>query len=180
MLTQTYLELREDVIAAGYAEEVLWAETVKPCRSAAVFRDEYVWVVLNSGMKNQVARIIRGRIVEALEAGRPVLSAFRHPGKAAAIEAMLTDHALVFGQYLGAVDKLAFLQSLPWIGPITKYHLAKNLGLDYAKPDRHLERIAGSYGMTTNTMCGALAIATGQRIGVVDYVIWRAANLRML
>ncbi len=180
MTPERYLELREAVIEAGYGEEVKWAETVKPCTSATVFLDEYVWVVLNSGMKNQVAHIIRRRIVAAIEAGRSVRSAFKHPGKSAAIEAMIDHHVPVFAQYLEAEDKLAFLQSLSWIGPITKYHLAKNLGLDYAKPDRHLERIAGSYGMTTDTMCRALATATGQRIGVVDYVIWRAANRGMV
>lgn len=38
------------------------------------------------------------------------------------------------------IDALDALKVLPWIGDVTKYHLAKNIGLaDVAKPDVHLE-----------------------------------------
>jgi hypothetical protein len=40
------------------------------------------------------------------------------------------------------LDPLGVLQSLPYIGPVTCYHLAKNIGLQVAKPDHHLTRLA--------------------------------------
>ena len=73
---------------------------------------------------------------------------------------------------------MAWLQTLPFIVPITVYHLAKNYGFDCAKPDRHLVRIAGAEG--THELCARLARETGDRIATVDVVIWRAANLKLV
>ena len=69
---------------------------------------------------------------------------------------------------------LEWLQGLPWIGGITKYHLAKNLGIDCAKPDVHLQRLADREGVTAHVLCERLAKATGYRIATVDLVLWRA------
>ena len=180
MTPECYMELRTAVIEAGYGREVEWAQNVELCVNSGVFFQEYAWVVINSGMKNQVAERIWERVKTAIGNGQPVQSAFGHPGKAEAIQTMLRDRCEVMAKYRKAKDKLAFLQGLPWIGPITKYHLAKNLGLDYAKPDRHLERIAKTYGTTVYGLCASLAWETGHRIGAVDQVLWRAANLGML
>jgi len=68
-------------------------------------------------------------------------------------------------------------QSLPWIGPITKYYMAKNLGADVCKPDRHLTRIAGKYDMELEELCKKLSEESGDHISMVDNVIWRVANL---
>lgn len=75
-------------------------------------------------------------------------------------------------------QKVAYLRSLPWIGDITCWHLAKNYGHDVAKPDRHLVRIAGDEGV--HGLCARLARESGDRVATVDLVIWRAANLGMI
>lgn len=72
---------------------------------------------------------------------------------------------------------MEYLQTLPWICPITKYHLTKNLGLDVCKPGRHLVRIAGDYDMTPEELCEKLSKEAGDRVAMVDNGIWRAANL---
>lgn len=73
-----------------------------------------------------------------------------------------------------AQDPLPTLQCLPYIGRVTAYHLAKNLGVNIAKPDRHLVRLASSYGFDdVQVFCNMLAEATGDPISVVDLVIWR-------
>ena len=36
----------------------------------------------------------------------------------------------------------SFLKTFKFIGDTTCYHLAKNIGLNFAKPDRHLLRIS--------------------------------------
>ena len=180
MKVQTYLALKDRIRTAGFADEVGWAETVGPPDNAWGFFCEYAWVVINSGMKNTVARLIWDRVRVALEGGDPVSSAFRHPGKAAAIQKIHDEREVWFRAYTLAPQKLDFLESMPWIGPITKYHLAKNFGHDCCKPDRHLVRIAEGYGLTPIVMCQALADATGDRIGTVDLVIWRAAAEGMI
>ena len=65
------------------------------------------------------------------------------------------------------------------IGPITKFHLARNIGIDCAKPDRHLVRIAERFGWKDNIqgMCVKLAAYSGWRIGTVDLILWRYCNM---
>jgi hypothetical protein len=71
-------------------------------------------------------------------------------------------------------DPLNYLQLLPFIGPVTAVHLAKNLGFDLAKPDRHLIRLQKRLGFSdVSAMCAHLASATGDSIRVVDLVLWR-------
>lgn len=175
-----FFELRQKVINAGYGEEIVWQESVTEPDTADEFMWQYIWVVISSGMKNQVARIIELRIINAYNNGKPINTAFRHKGKVKAIEYMMVNHDELFEQYLNNKDKLAFLKSLPWVGEITKYHLAKNLGEDIAKPDRHLVRIAHRYGETAQALCEKLAKETGYRIATVDLIIWRAANLGII
>lgn len=134
---------------------------------------EFVWVVVNSGMKNQVAERIFKDFMADLNPAK-----IRHPLKRRAIEDALAKHRDWFEGLKAAPDKLAFLDSLPHIGPVTKFHLARNLGLDVAKPDRHLVRLAGLLGFPdVQAMCEAISKQVGERVGVVDVVLWRAANL---
>lgn len=172
--------IRQAVIQAGYGEEIVWQESATEPDSADEFMWEYIWVVISSGMKNQVARIIEQRIVEAYNSGKPIETAFKHKGKVAAIKQMINNHDDAFDSYLEATDKLEFLALLPYIGEITKYHLAKNLGLDVVKPDRHLVRIAKKFSMTPNALCQKLSKETGYRIGTVDLILWRAGNLGVI
>lgn len=177
MKLREFLELKQKIIRAGYNEEIVWAESIKPCDNAAAFFDEYMWVVLSSGMKNQIARLIEERIYKAWELGKETAAAFGHQGKVLAIDYVRKNKDLIFELYQTSDNKIDYLKSLPHIGDITKYHLAKNLGFDIAKPDRHLQRIATSYGLDTFSLCKKLADETGYRIATVDLIIWRAANL---
>lgn len=68
------------------------------------------------------------------------------------------------------------LQKFSYIGKVTSWHLAKNLGFDVAKPDRHLARLARDHGFSdAHALCSALSHATGEPIRVVDLVLWRYA-----
>lgn len=160
----------------GYDREVSWAETLKPLadQDAETFFCEYIWCVLNAGMREQVARGIFKRFMESRD---PVT--IRHLSKRAAVEQGLKNYSEWFADLLTAEDKLAYLESLPWIGPVTKYHLARNVGIDCVKPDRHLVRLAESFGYDTpDDMCRAIQSEVGGRLGVIDVVLWRYCNLR--
>ena len=180
MTPEQYFDLKERVIEAGYEYDVTWAETVGECKNANDFACEYVYVVCNSGMKAQIARVIFDRVWKALNEGWSSSAVFGHKGKTKAIDWVFDNRDTLFAAYLAANDKLDFLRELPWIGDTTKYHLAKNFGVDCCKPDRHLVRIAKLSGETPAELCERLATETGNRIGVVDLVIWRAANLRFI
>lgn len=175
-----YRRLKKRVITAGYSGEIKWAQSIKPPRTAEELWAEYSWVVLNAGMKEQVARKIWNRIKSAMDAGTDISKVFRHKGKTKAIDDAWAKRWSRFSTYRVFAkrnDVLGFCASLPWIGPITKYHLAKNLGAQVAKPDRWLIRIAAETGEDVQVMCKRISDATGDPITVVDTVIWRACNL---
>lgn len=179
MTKETYLDLKSRVIEAGYQEEIDWAANISEPKTADEFFCEYTYVVCNSGMKQQIARVIFEKIMRVINAGLSASSAFNHKGKSLAIDKVYTNRRTLFRKYRNTPDsmKLAFLRDLPWIGDITKYHLAKNFGHDCIKPDRHLVRIAANCNTTPEMMCRLLSEQTGDRLSVVDTVIWRAANL---
>lgn len=180
MTVSDYIALKAGIIERGFAGEIEWAENLPPCEDALSFWIEYAWVIVNSGMKNQIARKIFDRILDAYKEQRKAIDVFGHKGKAGAIDEAWKCKYERFSEYLNASDKLTYLQSLPWIGKITKYHLAKNLGMDCCKPDRHLVRIANKGNETPESLCKRLSEETGDRVATVDLVIWRAANLRMI
>ena len=99
-----------------------------------------------------------------------------HKGKVSAIKRIWEHRQMFFEDYMSAEDKIAFCETLPWIGPITKFHLAKNFGVDCAKPDRHLQRVADKADKSVDDLCRELAEVTGDKIRTVDLVIWRAAE----
>lgn len=180
MRVSQYWELHNKVVMAGYADEIIWQRELKPCEDETDFFHETCWVILNSGMKEQIARKIWQRIQEAWHSDRDISSVFKHKGKVAAIEYVLKNCRALFADYLSATDKLLFLQTIPFIGKITCYHLAKNLGHDCVKPDRHLVRIANNFNTMPDALCEQLAKETGERKCVIDIVLWRAANLNFI
>ena len=75
-------------------------------------------------------------------------------------------------------DPIQELGKLPFIGPVTSYHLAKNLGIDVVKRDRHLLRLASYLGFgSPEEMCGAFGRQVGEPVSVVDIVLWRYCTL---
>lgn len=193
MTPADYLELRRRVIDAGFASEIDWAQGLKPPVDVDTFADEYIWVVLNSGMRNQVARGIADKVYPALKAGRSASTAFGHKAKCRAIDMFWAFRHPLFASFLRCKTndaRFAFTEpktlremmkgTAPCIGAITRWHLAKNWGVDCAKPDRHLERIAEHYGTDTHALCARLSAETGDRVATVDLVLWRAANLQLI
>jgi hypothetical protein len=172
-----FQRLREKVIAAGYGDEIIWVEGLPPVSDAEFFAREYVFVVISAGMRNQVVEVIYKRVIEALQRHIPLSGVFGHKSKSAAILGVWNARNSYFEKYLESTDKVEWLKTLPWIGDITKYHLARNLGIDCVKPDRHLVRIANKENTTPFKLCKHLAYKTGYRIGTVDVILWRAANL---
>ena len=192
-----YLTARERVVAAGYAEEIDWQDQLSLDKvTESDFLREAAWVILSSGMRESVIRRCFASISRAFLSWysaeeivrrrsacvRSALQVFRHTAKIEAIgdvaAAVARDGfpALRERMRLKGVEEL---QLLPFIGPVTQFHLAKNIGLDVVKPDRHLVRIAHAAGFAEPaSMCRLVADATGDRIATVDIVFWRFATLQ--
>ena len=162
------LELR------GYGPMIEWSESIRPPCNADEFAERAIYVICNSGMKATVAGPIYHRCTEALAAGESAHAVFGHGGKADAIDRIWAARERFFADYIAADNRLTFLESLPWIGKVTRHHLLKNMGGDEAKPDVHLERLALRSRTTVPRLCARLARQTGYRVATIDTILWRA------
>jgi hypothetical protein len=169
------------LIKAGWAEDdIAWAENIQRPSCPVEFAQETIFVICNSGMRFLVATKIYERVMDAIMAGASASTAFGHKGKAAAIDLIWRDRERLMAEFLAAEDPVAYCETIPWIGGITKYHLAKNFGAQVAKPDVHLQRLADVYGVTAQQLCERLAGETGYRVATIDTLIWRACAVGIL
>jgi hypothetical protein len=169
-----FKRLEADLRADGYSPMIEWSQSIAAPAEAHELAERAIFVICNSGLKYTVARPIFERCMTALRQGRSAGHAFGHPGKARAIDAIWTNRQALFDQFATGHATLELVEKLPWIGPVTKYHLAKNLGIDTAKPDIHLERLARRDGTTPHRLCKRLARQTGYRLATIDTILWRA------
>ena len=165
---------------AGHGGDVEWAENLGPPANADEFAQEIIFVICNSGMNHVVARRIYDKVMGALRTGARCFLAFKHQGKAFAIEDIWRERRVLFAAYKATDDKLGFIAMLPWIGGVTKYHVAKNFGLQYAKPDVHLTRLAKTFDTTPQAMCELMAKRSGYKVATIDTLLWRAAAIGIL
>jgi hypothetical protein len=165
---------------AGHEADIAWSEQLGRPDHAEAFARAAVYVIVNSGMSYVVARDIYDRCWAALERRGSARRVFRHKPKARAIDNIWRNRERLFAELAASDDKLEFCQSLPWIGPVTKYHLAKELGLDVAKPDVHLERLAARDKTSVQRLCARLARQSGYRVATVDTILWRACATGIL
>jgi len=194
-LFQFYLNAKQQVIDAGYAEEIDWEADMQFERvDEHFFLMQVAWVILCSGFRAETVKARWQQISEAflgfyvaldiVECSRwcfeEAIKVFGHRDKINAI-IEVAEHVNEVG-----IDSIkanilengpTWLTRYRFIGKITCYHLARNLGLDCVKPDRHLVRITEAWGYDEPlTMCKAIAAVTGDRLGVVDLVLWRWAE----
>jgi hypothetical protein len=166
------------MIAAGWEDDIAWAEDLAPPSDAVEFAREVIFVICNSGMKNTVARGIFARVMVALYSGESAATVFGHKGKAAAIDDVWGAREILLVGFLANRndgERLAWLGTIPWIGRITKYHLAKNFGMQVAKPDVHLQRLAATFKTSPQALCEELATRSGYKVATIDTLLWRGA-----
>ncbi len=195
-IARRYLLAKRAVIEAGYGAEVDWQSSLCLDKTTETdFIREAAWVVLCSGMKEAVVRQRFGLVSEAFlhwKSGEAIvanatvcrseaLKAFNHISKIDAI----TDIAAAIAQEGFTSIFSDFRQRgpsafsrFPYIGPVTAVHLAKNLGADVSKPDRHLVLAAEYYGFEdAQKLCRTISNLTGDSVPVVDIVLWRYISL---
>src|ERR1700724_235649 len=177
---EIYARAANYVASAGLEREVDWQRRSDPTSiSESMFLREAAWVVLCSGFRESVVRRVFDNIslcfcdwdsAAAIVASYPACvlaaqAAFGSPTKLAAIVQIARRiDAIGFGALKSAVliDPIRTLRQFPYIGPITVWHLAKNLGFDASKPDRHLVRIAKRFGFHgPSQFCAAIADVSG-------------------
>jgi hypothetical protein len=168
--------VKKEVVENGYEKEIEWVRNINQDIDKSYFFREYVWVVVNSGMNNKVAeKIFRSFWNDGKDFN---FDAVKHKYKNKSILEVFNNLDDYFSKYTKSKNKMGFLFSLPHIGKITKYHLARNLGMDFAKPDRHLVNISNIFGYeNVLEFCKKISELSNERIGVVDLIFWRFATL---
>jgi hypothetical protein len=195
-LVYRYLSAKRFLESSGYAEEISWqrsrdATTISECD----FLREAAWVILCSGFREDVVRKrfpyislcfcdfesssqIWENSEQCIAAAR---LSFGNERKLSAItkvarEVVVTGFEKVLANLIAS--PIEYLSGFYCIGEITAHHLAKNLGFQLAKPDRHLVRLAKREGFSkAHNMCIEIAERTGDLISVVDIVLWRSMVL---
>lgn len=195
-IVRSYLVIKESVIDRGFANEIDWQnrQAIDTLTESA-FLCEAAWVILSSGMRERTIRkkfdLISGAFFDwksakkisrrADHCRRSALEHFNHVPKINAILSM-SAHVSKYG-FDSVVENIKengveFISQFPYMGPATSFHLAKNIGLSFAKPDRHLVRIANAVGYSSpNNLCSDISELVGDKIAVVDLVLWRYATL---
>jgi hypothetical protein len=191
-----YRWAKEYVIAQGYSAEIRWqCEASFEAITESQFLSEAAWVILSCGMRETVISrkfpLLSTAFLEWDSSGAilrrkrncrdAALRIFAHEQK---IDAILRIIEVVRNEGLEEMKKgirssgVAYLQRFPFLGPATSYHLAKNLGIDVVKPDRHLLRITAIAGFDSpERFCRYISDAVGDKSSVVDVVLWRFATL---
>ncbi|MBZ9897278.1 hypothetical protein LB545_23465 [Mesorhizobium sp. BR1-1-6] len=180
MTLQEYLEFRKRVVELD-VDAMKKVETKSPPIDAADFVLRVSYVILNSGMRWTVAQDIWTRMKLSLIETGEVGDTFGHPGKKKSINQVVSNRSEYFDGFRSAWQNgpdavIEFCETLPHIGGITKYHLAKNLGVDIAKPDVWLERVAANSGEGVQELCSRLSKLAGDSVSTVDYVIWKTCQ----
>lgn len=193
-LLDAYARARAFVLKHDFEDEIQWQRgmAIGDFSESDLLR-ETAWVILCSGFRESAVRRIFGYIslcfcdwdsarciVEHAPTCRSTaLAGFNHPQKIDAIIEAARDVCFEgFTQLRERIilDPLNTLQTFHFIGPITSIHLAKNLGWQFAKPDRHLIRLARRLGVDNpQVLCEYLAKVTGDPVNVIDIILWRYA-----
>jgi hypothetical protein len=194
-MSLAYLLAKKEILGSKYALEVIEPFNPVEAVSESRFLRELAWVILCGGMAESVVRKVFPAITESFlnwrsaeeiaehssECTRTATLHFRHERK---IEAIAYSARIIHLRSFSVVhddilrDPLSSLLEFPFIGPITVFHLAKNIGVRVAKPDRHLTRLASASGFDdVQAFCGRISIFLGEDIRKVDSVLWRFATI---
>lgn len=196
LLAHSYLSAKEQVIVAGFASEIDWQDSIAlDDLNESTFLRESAWVVLSCGFRESVLRQrfadisvaflswANAKIIAANSnhCREDALLVFRNPRK---IDGILSIVNKVASEGINAIRSkikrrgVDFIREFPFMGPVTAYHLAKNLGVEVVKPDRHLVRLAEVAGYSSpECMCRRIAEYVGDSLQVIDLVLWRYASI---
>lgn len=195
-LAHAYLTAKETILSYGYGPEIDWQEKqgLENVNESEFLR-EAAWVIISAGFRESIVRAKFSRLSAAFfdwAGASPIVKrrahcraqALRVFASSRKIGAILRVAEVV--NRIGFVklkcalieDPIGLIRTLPFMGPATSLHLAKNLGVPVVKPDRHLLRVAHITGYTSpQEMCEIISMVVGDKPSVVDLVIWRYSTI---
>lgn len=158
------------------------------------FFREYVWTVHTSGFSAKAVSKFWDPLIAAYGSPREISSSSLEE-LIVRVSPVVNNPAKIKSVWRTANDIVAHSNLMSWetyrnstlyepdrltqfghVGPITKYHLARNIGLiDFVKPDLHLERMAKFWGYSSPlAMCQDAP--DDAPLGLRDLVLWQTAS----
>lgn len=214
---EVFFNFESKMKKAGFGNELNVLKKVlhkKELLPADEFAKHAAYVVLSSGFRQKTAKIIHQKIMNFLHGSAPgtninemtgeLLKIFGNKNKVNAIANIwLYRNEYRNGYYELEKEplhtKLDYLLSIPHIGPITRNHLARNLGEDVAKYDIWIQRLGVQWSgrkdlkkrinnsklneavkKVCDKMFAYLRQETGLPVGYIDLVLWWACKERLI
>lgn len=186
-ITEFFLKAENEVYAAGYSEEIHYFSNLRPFeeQKPGGFVYEYIYVILNSGISAKSAKKIYDRVIKAMETDPENWTDEipNVPWKKSAICRAVADGQDWFEVIKATApeERIKVIRTLPGMeGDALGYHLARNMGIDTVKPDRHLKRLAARFDYR-NPMEMCLDIQSDfekkLKLGTIDYILWRYCTI---
>jgi len=192
ILASTYLDIKKHIIKKGFGWEVDWQENQSlESLNESKFISEAAWVILSSGMSVHSVSSVFSKVSESFmnwDASSKIvckgdkcineaLVHFNHKGKIGAIYSIIKHiHEIGFIQFKQNINNqgVKYFEKFNYFGPATSFHLAKNIGMNVVKPDRHLIRIANALNFShPDALCKSIGNRIDEKVSVIDLVLWR-------
>lgn len=162
-----------------------------PVLSPIDFVCEVIYVILASGFSQKTAKKKYFEITEYLKSlGTNVpdlemlLAIFNNKNKMSAIKKIWINKNDLSRNYYQLQDdksRMKFLLNLPFIGPITQNHIARNLGINTVKPDIWIMRLSNAFGYKDyHEMFEEVHKLTNYPIGYIDVILWKACQIGVI
>src|SRR3712207_5262644 len=121
--------------ASAFQGDISGAETATS-ETADEFAQHVIETICHASVTPAIGRRTFERCMRALSVSSTARVGFRHPAKAEAVDRVWRERERLFEEYMASPDKLRYLATLPWIGPVTKHSLARRLGIHAAHGER--------------------------------------------
>ncbi len=180
----------------------------KPILTPEEFAYECFYVICVAGFKQDYAKKMCNKVIDFIKNNNfnftedALAQVYGNKMKIKAIK-QIWDNRISYQEKFYSLktteEKVGFLGSLPHVGNITKYHLARNLGLNFVKYDIWIQRLGVAlYGnddlvskvnnsellpeikYCCDLMFNKLNKETSEKVGYIDVVLWRSCQKGLL
>lgn len=180
----------------------------KPILTPEEFAYECFYVICVAGFKQDYAKKMCNKVIDFIKNNNfnftedALAQVYGNKMKVRAIKQIWdnrTSYQKKFYSQKTTEEKVDFLGNLPHVGNITKYHLARNLGLNFVKYDIWIQRLGVAlYGnddlvnkvnnskllpeikYCCDLMFNKLNKETNEKVGYIDVVLWRSCQKGLL
>jgi hypothetical protein len=180
---QRFSWIEEGLDEHGYDLIVRDSETLQPPSDAKEFAQTVIFAISLNRSGGVTDNSTYWRCVHALERGKSAGAVYRHGGKTAAMDHVWRERVGLFRQWRRLTDdhdRVRFCGRIPFVGRLSRYDMARDLGANVVRPDWRLSRLSHLEGLSVWEMCHRLARQTGYREATIGVILEAAFIVRLI